>query len=86
MNGEGIERRQSSTDQDKMDIKRRDGGRQERGVWCYANRSLVLLWRWAALAQGPMSSKTAETGEETFTNSAPRTAGPPDCASGAGDE
>ena len=27
-------------------------------------------------------SNTAETGEETFGNSAARTAGPPDCASG----
>ena len=42
-----IERMQTTqnTDQDKMDIKQRDGGRQKRGVWCYANESLVLLLR-----------------------------------------
>lgn len=85
------ERTQTHTDQDKMDIKQRDGGRQEKGVWCYANGSLVLLWRWAALAQETMSEKskssnTAETGEETFRNSATRTAGPPVCASGVREE
>lgn len=36
---------------------KRDGGGQERGVWCYANGSLVLLLRWAALAQETMSEK-----------------------------
>ncbi|TNN82777.1 Protein cornichon 2 [Liparis tanakae] len=41
-----------------MDIKQMDGGRQERGVWCYANGSLFLLFlRWAALAQDTMSEK-----------------------------
>ena len=58
-----------------MDIKQRDGGRQEIGVWCYADGGLVLLWRWAALAQESderegKSSNTAETGEETFTQTA----------------
>lgn len=57
MNGEGLRETTHYTDQDKMDIKQRDGGRQERGVWCYANGSLVLLLRWAALAQETMSEK-----------------------------
>lgn len=61
-----------------MDIKQRDGDRQERGVWCYANGSLLLLLQRAALAQETMnekkSSNAAETGEETFRNSDTRTA------------
>lgn len=32
------------------------------------------------------SSNTAETGEETFTSGATRTASPPDCASGVREE
>lgn len=87
-----IERTQTTqcTDQDKMDIKRRDGGRQGRRVWGYANGSLVLLLRWAALAQESgererRSSNTAETGEETLRSSATRTPGPPSCASGVQD-
>lgn len=57
MNGEGLRGQTTHIDQDKMDIKQRDGGRQERGVLCYANGSLVLLLRWAALAQETMSEK-----------------------------
>lgn len=55
----GIERTQTTqyADLDKMDMKQRDGGRQEKRVWCYANGSLVLLLRWAALAQETMSEK-----------------------------
>ena len=59
MNGDGLRgRKTTQTDQDKMDIKQKDGGRQERrGVWCYADGSIVLLLRRAALAQETMSKK-----------------------------
>lgn len=57
MNGGALSGQTTHIDQDKMDFKHRDGGRQETGVWCYANGSLVLLSRWAALAQETMSEK-----------------------------
>lgn len=91
MNGEGLKRTQSTrnTDQDKMDIEHRDGGRQERGVWWYANGSLVLLFLRVGSCEtrnDERGGSTAETGEETFRDSATRTDGPSDCASGVQEE
>ncbi|KAI4813742.1 hypothetical protein KUCAC02_002972 [Chaenocephalus aceratus] len=44
MNGDGLRgRKTTQTDQDKMDIKQKDGGRQERrGVWCRWKYCLTL--------------------------------------------
>lgn len=59
MNGEGLRgRKPHGSGQDGYQAEGWWQTRKERrGVWCYANGSLVLLWRWAALAQETMSEK-----------------------------